>query len=116
MNNPNSKALLKKLNINRLFLLELQKMMFTRPDSQVTIKSCLELMVMCRGDNPTTVEALAGGLLSIIREMTDMRRILEKDMKNLGHHIETDVRKSITLMEKEIEADIAVTDRNGASV
>merc|ERR1719353_2137908 len=59
MENPNSKAVLKKLNINRLFLMELQKMLFPRKGSQASIKTILELMILCRGDNPATVETLA---------------------------------------------------------
>ena len=43
MNNPTSKAILKKLNINRLFLLELQKMMFQHKDQQVTRCSMWQL-------------------------------------------------------------------------
>jgi hypothetical protein len=42
MNNPNSLALINKLNINRLFFLELAKMMFAKPGAQVSIKNILE--------------------------------------------------------------------------
>merc|ERR1719214_299792 len=48
MNNPKSKQLLKRMNINRPFLLELQRMLFPKPGMQVTIKAVLELMIMCR--------------------------------------------------------------------
>jgi len=102
MSNPSSKAVLKKLNINRLFLLELQKMMFTKPGQQVSIKSALTLMVMCRGDNPTTVEAMAGGLLSVVREISDVKNSLEKDMKSLEAHIRRDIKGSIADMPKEM--------------
>jgi hypothetical protein len=104
MSNPNSKALLKKLNINRLFLLELQKMMFTKPGQQVSIKSALTLMVMCRGDNPTTVEAMAGGLLSVVREISDVKNSLEKNMKSLEAHMRRDIKGSIADMPKEMTA------------
>merc|ERR1719324_2298999 len=77
MNNANSRALLKRLNINRPFLLELQKMMFPTVESQVSIKSVLELMIMCRGDNATTIEAMAGGLLSVIQELKAVKHQLE---------------------------------------
>jgi voltage-gated sodium channel len=80
MCNPNSKALLKRLNINRLFLMELQKMMFPKSSSQVTIKSVLELMILCRGDNATTVEAMSGGLLSIINTLTEMKTEFQEDL------------------------------------
>lgn len=91
MNNPKSKALLKKLNINRAFLLELQKMMFTKADQQVTIKAILELMILCRGDSPTTVESMSGGILSIIHELSGIKKILEKDITNVQSNIEADL-------------------------
>jgi voltage-gated sodium channel len=83
MNNSNSKALMKKLNINRSFLMEVQKVMYVKPGTQVPNKNILLLMFMCRGDNPTTVEAMSGGMLSIIHELYHIKRILEKDIVQL---------------------------------
>jgi len=103
MKSPSSTALLKKLNINRLFLLELQKMMFTRPGQQVTIKAILELMIMCRGDNVVTVESMAGGLLSIISELSDVRKVLENDITQLKIAMNIDNDRT----EKEMVKDIA---------
>lgn len=97
MNSPESKRLLRKLDINRGFLLELQKMMFTKPGQQVTIKSVLELMIMCRGENPTTVQSMAGGLLSVIREVGEVKCILENDLTKMKESIEATVRKSVQL-------------------
>jgi hypothetical protein len=96
MHNPKSKAILRKLNINRGFLLELQKMMFQTPGQQVTIKSVLELMIMCRGDQPTTVEAMSGGILSIIHELGGIRKILEADLEGVEHRLESDIDQMIT--------------------
>lgn len=62
MFNPQSKAALKQLNVDRLFLMELQKMLFPKPDSVVPIKSVMELMLMCRGDLPASVKSLSSGL------------------------------------------------------
>jgi len=83
MKNPRSKALMRKLNINSVFLFELQKMMFTKPGQLVGIKQILDVMVMCRGDNVATVESMSGGLLSIIGELNDVRQILERDLELL---------------------------------
>lgn len=83
MKNPNSRALLKKLNINRLFLMELQKMMFPQKDSQVAIKAILELMIMCRGDNSATVETLAGGFCFINQEVLDAKKEMMQQIKAL---------------------------------
>merc|ERR1711907_487758 len=88
MNKGTSKALMKKLNINRAFLHELQKVMFRKPGTLVSIKSCLELMIMCRGDNTTTVEAMSGGMLSIIHELSHIKQILQNDLTGVTAGIE----------------------------
>lgn len=54
-----AKAVLKRLNIDRLFLLELQQLLFHKPDTVVTHKAIMEVMLMCRGDLPVTVQHLA---------------------------------------------------------
>ena len=87
MKDPHSRALMKKLNINAAFLAELQKMMFTKPGQQVTIKQVLELMILCRGDNVATVESMGPAILSIISEVAEVRKILERDgypISNVG--------------------------------
>jgi len=103
MHNPKSKAILRKLNINRGFLLELQKMMFQTPGQQVTIKSVLELMIMCRGDQPTTVEAMSGGILSIIHELGGIRKILEADLEGVEQRLESDIDQMITEINSGLE-------------
>lgn len=67
-----SKRVLKKLNINFPYLLELQKMMFPKKTSKASIKAVLQLMVMCRGDNNATVSTLAGGFCFLAREIQDL--------------------------------------------
>merc|ERR1719446_1160193 len=69
MNHPKSKALLKKLSINRLFLFELQKLLFPKPDVTIPIKAVMDLMLLCRGNNKATVHALAGGFCFVAQEM-----------------------------------------------
>lgn len=89
MNNPKSRALLRKLNINCAYVLELQRMMFTRPGQSVSIKTILELLVMCRGDVPTTVETMAGGLLSVIHEITTLRESFEQSLTAIEHRVKS---------------------------
>jgi len=79
MNHNTSAALFRKLNINQLFLLQLQKMMFAQRQ-QVPIISVIELMVICRGNNVTTIEALSGGLLSVMTELLEVKRLLQDDL------------------------------------
>ena len=47
-------------------------MMFPHEHSQVTIKAVLELMILCRGDNQATVEAIAGGFCFLSQEITEV--------------------------------------------
>lgn len=68
------KAVLKKLNINRLFLLQLQTMMFGGdPTSTVPIRTALDLMLLCRSQNHATVEALAGGFCYMSQQLQDLK-------------------------------------------
>merc|ERR1712151_1373800 len=60
-----SKAVLRSLNIDRLFLLELQSMLFPKPNSVVSIKVVMEIMLMCRGDLPVTVQHIASAQASV---------------------------------------------------
>jgi hypothetical protein len=70
VNSDNSKALLKKLNINRLFLLEVADLMFpSTTDVQVPIKTILEMMIMCRGSNTATVEIVSSALMFLSNEL-----------------------------------------------
>jgi hypothetical protein len=73
MNDPTSRAVLKKLGINRLFLMQLQAMLYPTPGSVVPIKSALELLVLCKSDNPVTIETLAGGFCYVFRELELIR-------------------------------------------
>jgi hypothetical protein len=62
LHDPESKALLRSLNINRLFLMEMQKLMFPTKESAVSFKPLTEIILNCRGDNNATVDTVAGGL------------------------------------------------------
>merc|ERR1719161_2733770 len=69
LHDPESKALLRSLNINRLFLMEMQKLMFPTKESAVSFKPLTEMLLMCRGDNNATVETLAGGISYLVSEI-----------------------------------------------
>jgi hypothetical protein len=87
MNNPKSRALLKKLNINHLFLWELQKLLYQKKDTAVPIKQILDVMIMCRGDLPATVATIAGGFRFLAQELQEVR-------DDLGNRIHP-VRKAV---------------------
>jgi hypothetical protein len=90
MKHPKSVAVLKKLNINRLFLMELQKMMYPREDSKQPIGAVLQAMIMCRGDNPATVETLSGGFCFLAGELEDVKAELVYQMHQMLHDIHTE--------------------------
>jgi hypothetical protein len=80
MKDPQSKAVLRGLNVDRLFLLELQSMLYARPDSQVSIKGIMELMLMCRGDLPVTVKHIASAQASLISVLNKFEERLQHSL------------------------------------
>lgn len=83
MDAPRCRALMKRLRINYPFFLALQKGAYAKPNAPVPIKDVLELMVMSRGENVATVESMAGALVSIINELSNVKVILESDLCGL---------------------------------
>merc|ERR1719506_2424080 len=106
MENPNSKAVLKKLNINRLFLMELQKMLFPRKSSQASIKTILELMILCRGDNPATVETLAGGFCFLNSVIHDADVRSRADFRSLKANVDG-LSRDVAILPSRHEAAIS---------
>jgi hypothetical protein len=68
LSDPATKALLRNLNINRLFLLEMQKLMFPTKDTAVAFLPLTEIILQCRGNNQATVDTVAGGLTFLTGE------------------------------------------------
>lgn len=88
MKDPRARAVLEHLGINRLFLLEMQALMFLKEDSVVSIEKILEMLVMCRSENPGTVEILAGGFCFIYqtvhKENEKTRQLLQTVQQELA--------------------------------
>merc|ERR1712118_506163 len=80
MNDKDSRKVLSSLNVDRLFLLELMQNQYTKPDSTMTIKAIMEMMIECRGDNVLTVSSFAGGLSYISREIQLVQETLRKEI------------------------------------
>jgi len=91
IHSAHSKGLLKKLNVNHSFLVELIKELYDKPGRQVPIKEILDLMVNCRGDNVITIETMAGALVRIIKEITDVKEALERDLGSLERQLQSDM-------------------------
>jgi len=83
MQDPHSKKVLRSLNINELFLLQMLKMAYPRPDSAVAFKPLTEIMLMCIGDSPATVETMAGGISYMINEVQELQTATESRLANL---------------------------------
>jgi len=73
-----SQSILRSLSVDRLFLCELEAMLFPSDTSKIPINRVVELMFECRGDHVTTVHTFATGLLYI----SSLIRNLELTMKN----------------------------------
>jgi hypothetical protein len=80
-----SRAVLKSLNIDRLFLLELQQMLFPKDDSVVSIKVIMELMLMCRGDLAVTVQHIASAQASLFWSLEQFEKRLGQRFDDIGH-------------------------------
>jgi len=93
MQDKHSKALMKKLRVNHSFLVEISKELFDHGASQVPINDVLNLMVMCRGDNVSTVESMSGALVRIIKEVSQVKSMLEVDLHQVEQHIERDINR-----------------------
>lgn len=83
---PQSWKVLKGLNIDRLFFLELQQMLFPEEDSSVPIKVIMELLLMCRGDLPVTVQHMASAqaLLIWLFDQFERRNFLQSGQDGDG--------------------------------
>jgi hypothetical protein len=73
LDTPASKKLLKKLNINRLFMTEIMGMMYPQKTSAVPIRVVMEMLLMCRGDNPCTVQIISSALCFLSNEISEMQ-------------------------------------------
>ena len=65
-------------------------MMYPREDSKVPIGVVLQAMIMCRGDNPATVETLSGGFCFLAGELEDVKAELVYQMHQMLHDIHTE--------------------------
>lgn len=79
MSNTKSKALMKKLNINTFLLYELQKMLYgSFHGKDVPVKDVLELMLLCRGDEPVTVDAVARGFNFVCQDLHEIKLMVAR--------------------------------------
>merc|ERR1719478_1872987 len=87
MNDPESRSVLKQLHVDRLFLMELQELLFVTPDSAIHVKAIMELMLMCRGDLPVTVKHLAASQAAMLSSLQTVMSTLETTETNLNFEL-----------------------------
>jgi hypothetical protein len=93
---PKSRALMKKLNINRLFMLQMATLMYPNQNSHVPIRTVLDLMVMCKGDNNATVDIIASALCYLSNEVgIQMDRVSSTQMDRVSTELEVPSPKQI---------------------
>jgi hypothetical protein len=83
MHDEHSKAVLASLNVDRLFLTELQSALFQKKGERVTISGIIELMLMCRGDLPSTVQHIATGQAFMHSLITRLDKHLTKQLQQI---------------------------------
>jgi hypothetical protein len=73
LESPASKATLKKLKINRPFLINIANLMFHEESSVVPVKTILELMLMCKGDKHVNVSIISSALCFLTNEIHGLK-------------------------------------------
>jgi hypothetical protein len=85
ISSPSARALLKKMNINRLFLTEILSMLCPTQDHPLPIRTALDVVVMCRGDNVATVTIIANSLCFMANEVHEMQYELQMSLHKVIH-------------------------------
>merc|ERR1711933_276786 len=98
LNSPHSRALLKKLKVNRLFFCELANMLFTAPGQTVSIKVIMELLILCRGDNATNVDILASAFCFMTAELVEMESRLLASILHVDYSQDSNVVRASKLL------------------
>jgi hypothetical protein len=88
MHEPESKALLKELNVDRAFMVAMQKMFEASDDEvELPIQGILEMLLACRADTPATVQTVASSLSYVTFRLealeNHMDKTFHKGMANL---------------------------------
>merc|ERR1719440_691052 len=80
--------------------------MFNGVKGGVSIKKVLELLLMCRGDNTTTVQSMAGAILSIINRIREMQHILQNELQKDTSMLETELNQGTSGLRRDISKDM----------
>jgi voltage-gated sodium channel len=106
LDTQSSKKLLKKLKVNRLFLTEIMGMMYPDATSAVPIRVIMEMLLMCRGDNPCTVQIISSALCFLSNEISEMQEHVTAHTSSVHNgHLERSSSKKRGLMDKCVSGD-----------
>jgi len=82
MSLPASIELLEDLNVDRVFMLALQKMLYTKSTTEIPIKGIMELMLTCRADTPATVHTIANSLSYLTHRLDQLDKSLTTSVRS----------------------------------
>jgi hypothetical protein len=99
LQDPHSKAALRSLDIDSLFLTELESTLLQMESDRIPIKGVIELMLLCRGDLPSTVKHVASGQAFLHGVISKLDKHLTKHMRH--------VRDSLHRLAKRMDGQVA---------
>jgi hypothetical protein len=106
---PHSNAVLNSLDIDRLFLTELQSTLFQDEGDRIPIKGVIELMLLCRADLPSTVKHVASGQAFLHGVISKLDKHLTKHMR----HVQDSLHRLAKHMERQVAAAPAPAKAGG---
>jgi len=95
LQDPHSQDILRSLDIDILFLTELQAALFRgagKTDKRIPIKGILELMLLCRGDLPSTVRHIASGQAFMHSLIAKLEKHVTKEVRKLKASLDLQAR------------------------
>mmetsp|Transcript_47510 Transcript_47510/g.94466 ORF Transcript_47510/g.94466 Transcript_47510/m.94466 type:complete len:632 (+) Transcript_47510:34-1929(+) len=105
MDDPRAVEVLKSLEVDVIYLDELQGMLFMEPDSEVRIQCALELLLSCRGSLPTTVKHMVAGQ-AFTRWM--LCSTLKQQEEVFAAHLKSATKKILAVIESGAKPALAV--------
>merc|ERR1719506_2755418 len=92
LQDPHSQEILHSLDIDRLFLTELQSALFRSGGERVPIKGILELVLLCRGELPSQVKHVASGQAFLHSLITQLDKHVTKHLQRLQASLDRQAR------------------------
>jgi len=91
MSRADSRKLLETLNVDRVFMLALQKMLYTKTSTSIPIRGIMELMLTCRADTPATVHTIANSLSYLTYRLDELDRHFATSLNQTRRNIKKSI-------------------------